>query len=271
MTKKEPRKGDTYFIKIDKCIPNDWNPNEMNDDEFNRLVREIDESGNLNPILLFPLDDGNYLIISGEKRWLACKLLGHDEIESKLLTKEKFRSKDLQRFVTMRQQVIQGKINPRKFLKLYEKLVKRYSDEALQELMAFTDSDKWLELTKGVEKALSATGLPDGFMDEFNQKSKQVKDVDDLGLILDSLFEKHGHDLKYHFLVFTFAGKDHYYIQMDDSTFRKMNGMISYCRDNMLDINLVFRRLIEIFHDRSRYGVFLDQCKILEDRDEVKN
>lgn len=264
---KNLKKGDTYRVPIDKCLPNEWNPNELDDDTFNRLAREIEENGMLNPIHLVPLDDGNYRIIGGEHRWKVCQVLGHTDIEAKLLTDKRFRSEDLQKFITVRQNVIKGELNPKKFASLYEDLVKTYSDEALQELLAFTDNDKWVELTGHVQKALSDTGMPEEFMEEFKDKTKKTKNVDDLGMILDSLFEKHGHDLKYSFLVFTFAGQDHYYIKMDKAMYSRMNKMAAFCRNNAIDINKVFGRLLEIFSDRSSSDSFIEQCKLTDSDD----
>lgn len=256
-----------YKVPVDLCEPNNWNPNEMDDALFNRLTKEIEETGMINPIHVVPLDDGKFRIIGGQHRWQVAKILGHKTIECKILTDERFQNKDIQKFVTMRQNVLHGKINPEKFADLYNEMVATYSNEALRELMAFTDEDEWKHLTGSIEKSLKSAGVPKKKIKEFKDKSSKVDSVDDLSSILNKLFNDHGSDLEYHFMVFTYGGKDHYYIQMDKETFSAMNKIAKKCRENYLDINKVLGAAIMTCDSVMNHddGSFMESCKIKKD------
>ena len=79
-------------LKIEILNKNNWNPNEMQSDIFHSLVASIQKHGVLQPIVVRE----DFTIIKGEKRWLAAKEAGLDEIycvivetsqeEAKLLT-----------------------------------------------------------------------------------------------------------------------------------------------------------------------------------------
>ena len=72
--------GEFMDLDIEVLDASDWNPNQMDDKQFDRLVREIDESGMIDPIQVVPTDDGRYRIIGGHHRTNACKLLGYETI-----------------------------------------------------------------------------------------------------------------------------------------------------------------------------------------------
>ena len=52
------------------------------------LAKNIEEYDLLNPITVIPLDDGYFLLLAGERRLEACKLLGWKEIDANVLEKE---------------------------------------------------------------------------------------------------------------------------------------------------------------------------------------
>lgn len=60
-------------IPTDNLIPNDWNPNEMSPQTFERLRKEIREQGFKDPLYCrpHPKQEGKYEIIDGENRWRA--------------------------------------------------------------------------------------------------------------------------------------------------------------------------------------------------------
>ena len=80
--------GEYKEISVGEIEANQWNPNQMKDKEFDRLVKEIDESGMIDPIQVVPLDSGKYRIMGGEHRYHACKLLGYETVPSIVLTGE---------------------------------------------------------------------------------------------------------------------------------------------------------------------------------------
>ena len=69
------------YLSADKLRPFEGHPFQVKDDEeMNQLVWSIITQGVLNPIMVRPLDTGEYEVISGHRRVHACRKAGIDEI-----------------------------------------------------------------------------------------------------------------------------------------------------------------------------------------------
>ncbi len=78
--KNKTEKRISEFVPLEKCRPNQWNPNRMNKKEFEALKLSIKENGQTKPIQVRPIKDG-YEILGGYHTWLAMKELGLLEAE----------------------------------------------------------------------------------------------------------------------------------------------------------------------------------------------
>jgi len=236
----------TYDVPIELVTKNDFNPNEMDDDTFNRLVKEIEETGMVSAIQVVPSPGGKFTIIGGEHRWQALQTLGWQKIPCNILTDERFMDVDLQELLTVRLNVIHGKLNPDKFIKLYEKKVEKYGEDQLQALFGFTSSDAWKKITQGVEKAVKESGIGgDGLLAALKDKTKKVKSVDGLGKILNNLFRQYGSDLKHSFMIFTYGGKQHLYVMLSPLALQGLEVLMAKCRDESRDMNDLIVPMLE--------------------------
>ena len=69
------------YLPVDKLRPFEGHPFQVKDDEeMNQLVWSIITQGVLNPIMVRPLDTGEYEVISGHRRVHACRKAGIDTI-----------------------------------------------------------------------------------------------------------------------------------------------------------------------------------------------
>lgn len=73
-------------LKIKECVPNSWNPNEMNTRQFSSLKKAISKFGQTKPIqvCMWPnmkVKDG-YVIVGGYHTWKVMSELGATEIEA---------------------------------------------------------------------------------------------------------------------------------------------------------------------------------------------
>lgn len=239
-------------VSIDALRPNPWNPNEMDDETFNRLAEELDEEtgvGYIDPIQAVPMDDGTFQIIGGEHRWRAMRANGHESIEIVVLGDEKWRDEDLRKFVTTRLNALHGKINPQKFMDLYMDLAKRHDEEALQALMGFTDRDAWGALVKDTRKGLADAGVPKEKLKEFDAAVKEMKTVDDLSLILNKIFTEHGDTLSSNFMVFTFGGKEHLMVQLPKKSFTLAKAAFGAAYQEGKDVGELMAKLLERWED----------------------
>ena len=230
-------------LLLSDILENSWNPNKMDDSSFNRLTEELRDVGCIDPIQVVPLEDGTYRILGGAHRFQAAKVLGWDSIPCVILSDVKWQDEDLQKLVTVRLNVLRGKIDPSRMVSLYDEMQAKYGEAALQGMLAYTDQDAWGKMLKSIGKGLAKSGLPKAIVDQFAESAKELKSVDDLSTILNSLFTQYGDTLQYNFMVFTFGGKEHIYITMTKPTKRAMDQVLKFCKTHRRDINEVFAEL----------------------------
>jgi intein/homing endonuclease len=129
--------GHQAEIEIDLLENNSYNPNSLGQGDFDRLVSEIQNVGFIAPIQVVPLATGKYRIIGGEHRVAAARELKLAKVPAMVLDGPKWQDEDLQQLVTVRLNVLHGKLNPEKLAVLYNRMAKTYGEEALQQLFAF--------------------------------------------------------------------------------------------------------------------------------------
>lgn len=209
---------ETRVIKVEDLEPNTWNTNEMNEVEFGRLVAEIKDVGFLDYPQVVQLDSGKYQIVGGEHRYKAAKILGYESIPCVVITDEKFKDEDLRKFVSLRLNIIKGKINPEKFVVLYEEMSKKYGVDSLKDLMGFCDGAAWNKLTRGIRESLKDSGVESSTIEKFDESMKEVKTIDGLSTVLNKIFNEHGDTLQNNFIAFNFGSKDGIFIMCEDES-----------------------------------------------------
>jgi hypothetical protein len=238
------KKLDLRYIPIDLIHPNNWNPQGQDELTFQRLCDEIRDVGFVDPLEVVPMDDGTYRIIGGEHRWQAGKVVGLEELPCAVMMDAKWQDEDLQKFATVRLNVLKGKLDPEKFAKLYGEMAEKYGAEALQQLMGYVDTKGFQKLVGDVKRGLKKS-LPKEMQDEFDEKAKDAKTVEDLSNIIQHLFAKHGDTVNMSFMVFTYGKQEHIYVQMNSKTKKAMDKVVSYCRLAHEDINDFMAGIIE--------------------------
>ena len=241
---EEAQRHDMAYLSVDDLVPNDWNPQHMSDDEFDRLVEEIRDAGFNSAIEVVEAADEKYVIMGGEHRWRAAKVCGLEHIPCLIYRGDKWEEQDLQKFVTVRLNVIGGTLDPMKFAKLYEEMASKYGKESLQHMFAFTDHKAFQKLVGGVKEGLKGS-LPKNLQDEFDEAAKEAKTVEDLSRIIQELFNKYGDTVQQSFMVFTFGKQHHVYIQMTSKTKKALDKVLNYCKTTGEDINEVMAPIIK--------------------------
>lgn len=229
-------KLDQKYLPVDKIVPNPWNPQGMSAEEFNRLVDEISTVGFIAPIQVVPLDDGTYQILGGEHRWKAAKVAGLEEIPCAILTDSKWKEDDLKKFTTTRLNLIQGKLDPTKFIPLYNEMVEKYGTDAMASLFGFSHEAGLQEIISGVKKGMKRS-LPKEMQGEFDKAAKEVKTIEDLSKIIQNIFNKYGSTVSQNFMVFSFGSKQHIYVSMNKQMKSAMDKVLEFCRKSGEDIN----------------------------------
>ena len=230
-----PIQHETRNIAVDLIEPNDWNPNKQDRATFDRLVEEIATLGNLVPILVVPLDTGKYRIVGGEHRWRAAQLLKHDTIPATIATTSKWQNEDLQKFMTVRLQVISGRFDRAKMLKLYQEIVDKYGADEVQKLFGYTDAKAFNRVVKQLIRS-AAAALPNVKID-VAKLERETKSINDLGKVVQELFSKHGDTAMQSYIVFTYGNKVHVFIAATERTSDAIQALTSHCQRTGMEIN----------------------------------
>lgn len=233
------RRGDmvSAMVPVDLISAVEWNPNEMDEKEFALLKSNIKEHGFLDPVAIIPNDDGRtFKMNGGEHRWKAAKDLGIKEIPCEILHDDKWQDEDLQQLQAVRFNVIHGKMNPQKFLALYNKAVEKFGQERVAALMGYADDTAIKKIIKSVAKEMREV-LPPEMVKEFDEKAKQAKTIGDIEKIIQHLFQEHGDSVKYNFMVFAWGGREHVYIAMNKDVHNAMKKIMLSAKKQEIDVN----------------------------------
>lgn len=208
----------TYDVPVDLIEPDPDNPNYMDDDAFNQLVRELEENGCIVPIQLAPYPGKKFRLVGGEHRWRGAIALGWKTIPANIIMD--LVDDDLRSFLVVRLNVLSGKIDREKFVKLYTEKAKRYGHDQLKVLFGYTDTGAWNKLTSGMVKAIASAdiggkGRSASIAKELEKRTKGVKTADGLARAISELMQNHGVD-RNSVAIFSNGGKKHFHIAMSD-------------------------------------------------------
>jgi len=253
------------YISVDRLAPNSWNANEEDEVTFDRLIDDVSETGFIDSLTVVALEDGNYRILGGEHRWRAAKASGEEAVPCLVLKGAKWKDEDLQKFVTVRMNMLKGKLNPEKFLVLYNEMADKYGADQLQKLFGFTDKRAFKKILKGVMQSAKAV-LPKELHAEMDEKAKDAKSVEDLGAIVQEMFAKYGGTLAQSFMVFTHGKQEHIYVQMTNAMRKAMDKVLLYCETAGTDINDFMAPVTKACLEKAMQG--LDEIKEGDETDE---
>jgi len=228
------------YLPIDQLQPNDWNAQSMDDVTFDRLVEEIRGAeeggvGFISPVTVVDLGNDTYRILGGEHRWRAARVAGLKRIPALVLPLDDW-DEDQQKFVTVRLNILSGKLDPERFIGLYNEMVDKYGEEPLQELFAFTDEQAFKRIVGQMTQDVKKT-LPKKLSDEFTEKASKAKSVDDLAGIVQDMFNRYGDTVDQSYMIFVYGKQRHIYIKLDRQGRRAMDRVFQYCAETAVDIN----------------------------------
>jgi len=225
-------------IDVTKLIPNEDNPNEMTDGQFNLLYDSIEEGGFIDPIYAVDLGDGTYRVVGGHHRLEVGKLIGFTKVPCTIVDNAQL-GEDLEKFQMVKLNTIHGQISPQKFTKLYDELSEKYKDDVLQEMMGFASEEEFKRLVKQTGES-----LPPEMKQEFKEASKEIKTIDDLATLLNKMFAEYGDTLDYNYMIVDFGGKDSIWLRMSPkqkSAFLKLAGT---CKNENRAMDSIMEALI---------------------------
>jgi hypothetical protein len=243
MSEKSTLAGEFVEIDIGLLTDAEWNPNRMKDKEFNRLVKEIEENGMIDPIQVVPIAGGKYRIIGGHHRKMACKLIGYNKVPCVILSDVKWQDEERQKLETVRLNAIKGSMNGEKMLALYQEVASKHGADSVADLMGFTDEDAFRKIVGQAKKAIRDAGLPPEAEAELEDKAKNAKSLDNLSEIIYQIHQKYGSTLNQHFIYFDFGGKKNLHVEVDSTAFKAIEKMMAQVKRSGIDAGDFFGAL----------------------------
>ncbi len=252
------------YIPINDITPSSWNSQTQDEKTFNLLVDDILDNGILTAITVIPTSDDKYLILAGEHRWRAAQVAGETELPCLVLVDSKFTDTEISKMVSVRLNVLQGKQDPEKFLKIYQPLVQKHGKETMKRLLGFTDDKLLKKLVNQVTENAKKI-LPQSMHQQLEDSVSEVKAVEDLNLIVQNLFQQSGKTINQGFMVFTHGTQEHIYIPMTRRMKKSMDKALSLCRTTNKQLSEFLQPLFSDYLDNELVKLEVPEPQAVED------
>ena len=243
-------------LPLGQLQPNDSNPNKMKDREFDLLCDNIEKTGLTDPILVRPLDytrvhdlamaikdpgelvdalvsaDTKFRIVGGHHRYNAATFLGFQRVPCTVIMDPEF-DQEQETFQLVRMNMIKGHLDPAKFFEIVNSMNDAYTDEVLQEAFGFADEAQWRQI---VDQA--AQTLPDAkTKKKFKEAAEEVKTIDELSKLLNSMFTKYGDTLPYGYMVVDYGGKKSVWVRASKKTMDALDLLGDQCIESSVSMD----------------------------------
>ena len=138
---------------MNKIVENEYNPNEMDENKFKKLVLNIKRKGFRKPIEVRKVGE-NYVIIDGAHRFRACKELGYTEIDCIVDDVD-----ETEAMIDTLNANIHGTHNPYKEAQVFKQIHERYTLKDIEKLTVYGQSEikdrmELLNLSPSIQKEL---------------------------------------------------------------------------------------------------------------------
>lgn len=242
---------DIVMISTDDLEPNPWNPQKMSDAQFNELVEEIRDDGFDEPLLVVEhpepdkAKDGKFMIVAGEHRWQAMRVLGHDKIPC--IIKTEWDERD-QKIKTVRRNVLRGETDKPKFSALVHSLNEDNGIpiKELPGLMGFKDEaafrDRYIaekrQEEEDIRKAASSRAR--------EEEKRETRVVDNLSYVLNEILSQYGDTVPQGFVFFWYKNKFHLMVQEDEKLEKAIEAMVKYLRETGKHVRPFLQRALDL-------------------------
>jgi hypothetical protein len=232
---------------IDKVLLEEHprNSNKQSKHMYRELRESIRENGFDETLTVVPRDDGNdgFWIVAGNHRYRAGTAEGMDEFPCVV----RGDWDEVQQQIEMvRRNYVRGKLDKDAFTLAVNSLAveQEMAVDEIREAMGFEDTDVFMDYYKEENERLEKVAKEAAA--QYNSSSPALNMIDDLGLVLSTIFEEHGDTVPYSFLIFPAGGKNHMFVAATPALVRSLSSVAEYCVANHLDINVVLGGLLTI-------------------------
>ena len=121
------------LLPVGMLVPNDWNPNEMDIEDYEKARESIRQFGFVDPITVRELPDTMFQIIDGENRWNAAKDEGLNDVPCVVVD---VGDEDAEQLTIVLNE-LRGRPNPAKLAALVKSLADRRPMADLERVLPF--------------------------------------------------------------------------------------------------------------------------------------
>lgn len=216
------------------------NSNKHNRHMFKELRQSIRENGFDESLIVVqrPEEDG-YWIVSGNHRFRAGVAEGMEEFPC--VVRHDWDEVEEQ-IELVRRNFVRGNIDRDAFTVAVNTLAEDHalSLDDVRDRMGFEDADVFLKFYQQEEEKRERDQVA------ATTSAPQVKMIDDLGLILSSIFEQYGDTVPHSFIIFPAGGKKHMFVAATPALKRSLEQIAEKCRAEHLDINVALGGLLVV-------------------------
>lgn len=241
--------ADIKMIAIENLEPNKWNPQVMTDVKFNELVEEVRDDGFDEPIHVVehpdPIKSGQdiYMIVNGEHRWQAARVLGILQIPC--VVKSKWKDEKTQKIKTVRRNMLHGDLDKTRFTKLVHSL----NDvgvpmKELPGLLGFENEEAFREKFIAEERERQEKAEAQASKSAGDRDRQESTVVENLSFILNEIFAEYGSDIPQGFVFFWHKNACHLMVQMDEKLETSIKTIVRYLQHTGKNINPVLKRAL---------------------------
>lgn len=253
-------------LPLGLLMKNEANPNKMKPREFDLLCDNFNRTGWTDPALARPLDydvlaaiaakhEGDekaiiaamekagvkLRIVGGHHRYDAATFLGFESGPVTVIMDPDF-DDEQETFQIVRMNAIHGRLDPQAFLKMYEGLAEKYSDEVLQDAFGFAEEAEFKRLITQMAKS-----LPDkAAQDKFKEAAKEIKTIDGLSKLLNEMFTKYGDTLPYGYMVFDHGGQRSMWLRIEGKTMKALDIIADICIEKRRTVDDVVGTVLQL-------------------------
>jgi ParB/RepB/Spo0J family partition protein len=254
------------MVSVDKLEPNAWNPQVMEDAKFNELVEEIREDGFDDAIHVVKHPDpdkesaGIYMIVDGEHRWQAARVLGIAEIPC--VVKDNWPDEKTQKIKTVRRNLLHGDLDRARFTKLAHSL----NDvgipiKELPSVLGFSNEAEFREKFVAQERQREEQAQQRAAKSAKEEEKRESAVVNNLSFILNEIFSEYGDTVPQGFIFFCHKNKYHLLVQMDDKLEGLVESAVKYLRATGKNVNALLRRALDTEFDSIKQQDGIDPRK----------
>lgn len=247
MPKTDIKVHEAVLLPAELLSEHTGNSNKQSRHAFKELRENIREQGFDENLIVRPIGDGSYEVVSGNHRFKAGKLEGMKEFPCVIQENWDQIVAEVQ---SVRRNYVRGKIDKDLFTAQVNRI---QGDHGLlmgdiMERMGFEDPDAFADLYKE-EKEIQEKVQ----QDVQSTSAGRVKMVDDLGMVISGILEKYGDTIPYSFIVFPVGGREHMYVAANNTLKQTLQTISAQCIAQKMDINIALAGLLNIGMSQSSF------------------